>query len=38
VFARYAGGAMGGDRTGFEGFSAQVSSLAKSAQTAAASL
>jgi aminoglycoside phosphotransferase (APT) family kinase protein len=38
VFARYAGGAMGGDRSGFEGFSAQVTNLAKSAQAAAASL
>ncbi len=38
VFARYAGGAMGGDRSGFEGFSAQVTSLANAAKTAAASL
>ena len=38
VFARYAGGAMGGDRSGFEGFSAQVTNLAKSAQAAAATL
>jgi aminoglycoside phosphotransferase (APT) family kinase protein len=38
VFARYAGGAMGGDRSGFDGFSAQVSNLAQAAKAAAASL
>ncbi|MBA3652707.1 MAG: phosphotransferase family protein [Actinobacteria bacterium] len=38
VFARYAGGAMGGDRSGVDGFSAQVTTLAAAAQTAAASL
>jgi aminoglycoside phosphotransferase (APT) family kinase protein len=38
VFARYAGGAMGGDRSGYDGFSNQVTSLAKSAQAAAAGL
>src|SRR5262249_2156863 len=38
VYARYAGGAMGGDRSGVDGFSSQVASLAKAAQNAAASL
>jgi aminoglycoside phosphotransferase (APT) family kinase protein len=38
VFARYAGGAMGGDQTSFDGFSAQVTSLAHAAKNAAASL
>ena len=37
VFARYAGGAMGGDRSGFDGMAAQVASLGKMAQNAAAS-
>jgi aminoglycoside phosphotransferase (APT) family kinase protein len=38
VYARYAGGAMGGDRSNFDGFSAQVTNLAQAAQAAAASL
>jgi aminoglycoside phosphotransferase (APT) family kinase protein len=38
VFARYAGGAMGGDRSGFDGFAQQVERLAESANAAAASL
>jgi len=38
VYARYAGGAMGGDRSGFEGFGAQVASLGEDAQEAAANL
>ena len=38
VYARYAGGAMGGDRSGFEGFNAQVANLAAAAKSAAASL
>jgi aminoglycoside phosphotransferase (APT) family kinase protein len=32
VFARYAGGAMGGDRSGFEGFGHQVEALAQAAK------
>ena len=38
VFARYEGGAMGGDREGTEGFGAQVEVLAESARRAAAEL
>jgi aminoglycoside phosphotransferase (APT) family kinase protein len=38
VFARYAGGAMGGDRSGFEGMGRQVEVLAQSAKDAAAGL
>lgn len=38
VYARYAGGAMGGDRSGFEGFAAQVQSLGEAAREAAAGL
>jgi aminoglycoside phosphotransferase (APT) family kinase protein len=38
VYARYAGGAMGGDRSGFEGFSGQVVRLAEAAREAAARL
>jgi aminoglycoside phosphotransferase (APT) family kinase protein len=38
VFARYAGGAMGGDRSGFEGFADQVARLAQQAKAAAATL
>ncbi|HUQ40696.1 MAG TPA: phosphotransferase family protein [Acidimicrobiales bacterium] len=35
VFARYSGGAMGGDRSGFEGFGEQVVRLAEQARAAA---
>jgi aminoglycoside phosphotransferase (APT) family kinase protein len=35
VYARYAGGAMGGDRSGFEGFADQVSKLAQASKAAA---
>ena len=35
VYARYAGGAMGGDRSGFDGFSQQVVRLAEAARDAA---
>ena len=38
VFARYAGGAMGGDRSGFEGFGHQVGALAEAARDAARNL
>ena len=38
VYARYAGGAMGGDRSGFEGFGEQVVKLAEASQAAAARL
>jgi len=38
VYARYAGGAMGGDRSGFEGFSQQVLRLAEAARDAASRL
>ena len=38
VYARYAGGAMGGDRSGFEGFAAQVDRLAEAAKAAASGL
>ena len=38
VFARYAGGAQGGDRSGFEGFADQVVRLAEAAKAAADSL
>jgi aminoglycoside phosphotransferase (APT) family kinase protein len=39
VYSRYAGGAMGGDRSGgFEGFAQQVEHLAQSSKEAAASL
>ena len=38
VYARYAGGAMGGDRSGFEGFGEQVVRLAEAAQKAASGL
>ncbi len=38
VFARYAGGAMGGDRSGFEGFAHQVEALGEAARAAAAAL
>jgi aminoglycoside phosphotransferase (APT) family kinase protein len=38
VFARYLGGAGGGDRTGLEGFSRQVELLAEAADQAAAGL
>jgi aminoglycoside phosphotransferase (APT) family kinase protein len=35
VYARYAGGAMGGDRSGFDGFADQVVFLAQASKTAA---
>ena len=38
VYARYAGGAMGGDRSGFEGFAGQVTRLAEASKDAAADL
>jgi aminoglycoside phosphotransferase (APT) family kinase protein len=38
VYARYAGGAMGGDRSGFEGFAPQVELLGDLARQAAAKL
>jgi aminoglycoside phosphotransferase (APT) family kinase protein len=38
VFARYAGGAMGGDRGGFEGFAQQVVGLAEASKAAAENL
>ncbi|HZT65675.1 MAG TPA: phosphotransferase family protein [Acidimicrobiales bacterium] len=38
VYARYEGGAMGGDRSGFEFFGEQVASLAEAARQAAASV
>ncbi|MHB8467470.1 MAG: phosphotransferase family protein [Acidimicrobiales bacterium] len=38
VHARYAGGAMGGDRSNFEGFGRQVEMLAEAAKAAAAGL
>lgn len=38
VYARYAGGAMGGDRSGFEGFAGQVQGLAEAAREAASGL
>jgi len=38
VFARYAGGAMGGDRSGFAGMGAQVEVLAQSSKDAASGL
>ncbi|HZU73970.1 MAG TPA: phosphotransferase family protein [Acidimicrobiales bacterium] len=38
VYARYEGGAMGGDRSGFEGFGQQVEALAELARQSAASL
>jgi aminoglycoside phosphotransferase (APT) family kinase protein len=38
VYARYQGGAMGGDREGIEGFAAQVEALAGAARSAAAGL
>jgi aminoglycoside phosphotransferase (APT) family kinase protein len=38
VYARYAGGAMGGDRSGFEGFAGQVTRLAEASKDAAAKL
>jgi aminoglycoside phosphotransferase (APT) family kinase protein len=38
VFSRYAGGAMGGDRSGFEGMGAQVQLLGEAAQAAAEGL
>jgi aminoglycoside phosphotransferase (APT) family kinase protein len=38
VFARYAGGAMGGDRSGVEGFAHQVEALGEAARRAAANL
>ena len=38
VYARYQGGAMGGDREGTEGFAGQVEVLAESARRAAAEL
>ena len=38
VYARYAGGAMGGDRSGFEVFAEQVGRLAEAAREAAARL
>jgi aminoglycoside phosphotransferase (APT) family kinase protein len=38
VYARYAGGAMGGDRSGFERFGEQVQRLGEGARQAAASL
>jgi len=38
VYARYAGGAMGGDRSGVEGFARQVEALGEAARQAAADL
>ena len=38
VYARYAGGAMGGDRSGFEGFAQQVDRLAEASKAAASGL
>jgi aminoglycoside phosphotransferase (APT) family kinase protein len=38
VYARYAGGAMGGDRSGFEGFANQVVMLAEASKAAAEGL
>jgi aminoglycoside phosphotransferase (APT) family kinase protein len=38
VYARYAGGAMGGDRSGYEGFAHQVQSLGEAARDTAAKL
>jgi aminoglycoside phosphotransferase (APT) family kinase protein len=38
VYARYAGGAMAGDRSGFEGFADQVTRLAEASKAAAAKL
>jgi aminoglycoside phosphotransferase (APT) family kinase protein len=38
VYARYAGGAMGGDRSGFQGFAQQVEKLGEAAREAASSL
>ena len=38
VFARYAGGAMGGDRSNFAGFGEQVQALAEAAREAAGGL
>lgn len=38
VYARYVGGAMGGDRSGFEGFGDQVVKLAEASKAAAAGL
>jgi aminoglycoside phosphotransferase (APT) family kinase protein len=38
VFARYAGGAMGGDRSNFQGMGTQVETLARAAKDAAAGL
>ena len=38
VYARYAGGAMGGDRSGFEGFGEQVVKLAEASKAAASGL
>jgi aminoglycoside phosphotransferase (APT) family kinase protein len=38
VYSRYAGGAMGGDRAGFEGFAMQVEALAQASKDAAATL
>jgi aminoglycoside phosphotransferase (APT) family kinase protein len=38
VYARYAGGAMGGDRSGFEGFAEQVDLLGQMSRQAAADL
>jgi aminoglycoside phosphotransferase (APT) family kinase protein len=38
VYARYAGGAMGGDRSGFEGFANQVTWLAQASKAAAEKL
>jgi aminoglycoside phosphotransferase (APT) family kinase protein len=38
VYARYAGGAMGGDRSGFEGFADQVVFLAEASKAAAGGL
>jgi aminoglycoside phosphotransferase (APT) family kinase protein len=38
VYARYAGGAMGGDRSGFEGFAHQVEALGEASRQAASKL
>jgi aminoglycoside phosphotransferase (APT) family kinase protein len=38
VYARYEGGAMGGDRSGFEGFGQQVGALAELARQSASAL
>ena len=38
VYARYAGGAMGGDRSGIDGFGQQVGALAEAARDAASGL